>query len=656
MKDKYKKILLIVIVFIIFLILIYLKNNNRNSDLKEDFYSYINKEILENNEILENEIGWSTFTLAQESVDEDVSEIINELITSKENINLNNLYNNFLNTEERNKLGIDPLKKYINLIDTSSNINTLIENTIKIENELGLSIFTTMMVEADMKDTSKNIIYLYPVGFDFGASCEYYSNEDYSYYEALLKQYGIKIMKLYGYDTKKAREISNNLNEFYNYVCSNSKTTKELTDYSNLYNKITKDELKKIYSNIDIEYYLKINKIENQEYFNIIDKDNYESINSYLTNDNLDLLKEHIKLQILETYSDYISLDYLNLVIELSNKLSGISKSNETINDYAENLISSYYSNDIDKIYAEKYFSNTKKEYIENMVNDILNFYKNDLKNNDWLSNDTKEKAINKLTNMKINVGYSDSYPSYSNIYLVETYEEGSNLVENIININKVVSDYEISRLSTEEDYFKISLTTVNAYYDPLDNSINFPAAVGTLFDENNSYYENLGSIGMIIAHEITHAFDNNGALFDEYGNLSNWWTKEDYNNFKEKQKEVIDYYSKYEVINGIYVNGEITFSENIADLGAMNCLVSIAENKKATKEDYKTLFESYANLWSSEYIDAYTKMLVLNDTHSPDKIRVNAVLSSTDKFYEIYNISRNNNMFVSKNNRVKVW
>ena len=657
MKNKYIKILLIILIFVIvFSGKEFLTKDNNDINLEDDFYNYINKDLLAKNEIKENEIGWSTFTIAQEEVNEDVSLIIEDIINNKENPNLNNLYNNFINTDFRNKVGINPLKKYINMIDNSNNINVLVNNAIKIENELGLSIFTTMSVNSNMKNTSENIVYLYPVSFDFGSSCEYYSNEDYSYYEALIKQYGIKILKLYGYDTKKAREVSNKLNEFYNNVCSNSKTNIELSDYSNLHNIITKEELKEIYSNVDIDYYLKINGIDNQEYFNIVDKNNYESINLYLTNDNLDLLKEHIKLQILETYSSYLSFDYMNLSVELSNKLSGIEESDETINNYAEEVVKTYFSSKIDKKYVNKYFSNDKKIYIENMVNDILSYYKENLRSIDWLSSDTKDNAIKKLDNIKINVGYPEEYSSYSNLYNIKTYEENSNLVENIISVNKTISNYEIERLNNNKKEWQIPLTEVNAFYNPLDNSINFPASLGRLVDENASYYKNLGSIGMIIAHEITHAFDNNGALFDENGNYSNWWNEKDYDNFELKQQEVIDYYSKYEIMDGLYVNGELTVSENIADLGAVNCIVEIAKNKNASEEEYKELFESYANLWISEYTDNIKKILLLVDTHSPDKIRVNGVLSSIDKFYEIYDINKKDKMYIEKEQRVKVW
>ena len=214
----------------------------------------------------------------------------------------------------------------------------------------------------------------------------------------------------------------------------------------------------------------------------------------------------------------------------------------------------------------------------------------------------------------------------------------------------------ELVRLKEDKIKFDFSPTVVNAYYNPLDNSINFPAALKELYKTNDDYYAILGSIGTIISHEITHAFDNNGAKFDENGNRVNWWNDEDYSKFEELQKEVSEYYSNFEVIDGIYVDGEKTVGENIADLGGFSFIVSMAREKGANRDDMKVFFSSYASLWASEYIDSYQKLLVLSDTHSPDRIRVNAVVSSIDYFYELYQIGPNDDMYIEPNKRVKLW
>lgn len=643
-----------VLVLIIILIGYYLCNNFLfiKANLIDDYYTYINKDILDNTDIEDDEYGWSNFSKAQDRVDDDVKDIIKDLISSNTNPNINTFYNNVLDIDSRNKVGIAPLMKYINLIDRSNNIGEFIDNTIIVENELFIDIFTKAVVEADFKDTSKNIVYFYPVGFDFGSSSDIYVNPDYSRYHALVKQYQIKLLKLYGYTKEEARDISLKLDNFFIDISNKSKTSSDLNNVDSLYNVVSKAELQDIFTNIDIDNYLGKMGIAEEEYYSIVDIENYKAINSYLTNDNLDLLKEYVKVKILESYAYYASTDYSNLVNELNDKLMGVASEIDYEED-ATNLVKTFFSRDIDKIYLDKYFTDEDKKFIEDMINDILNYYENNIDDIDWLDTSTKEKAILKLKNMKINVGgnYKESYS-----YNLKSFASGSSLIENVLIINKALSLEELKSLKNNDTETVISPTTVNAYYNPLDNSINFPASLKELYDTDDNYYNVLGSMGMIIAHEVTHAFDNNGSKFDENGNRVDWWRKEDYQLFEERKNAVIDYYSNYEVLDGLYVDGEATVGENIADLGAVNCIVGLSKEKGASRNELEVLFSSYASLWASEYIDSYQKLLLLSDTHAPDKIRVNAVLSSIDEFYEVYDIQKNDLMYVDKNKRVGIW
>lgn len=641
------------LLLIVFLIGIYLCNNLFfKKSLIDDYYTYINDDILEKEEIKDGEYGWSRFSLAQDKVLEDVEVIVKDLINSNSNVDINTFYNNIVDVNSRNKVGIDPLKKYISLIDSSKNINEFINNAIVVENELFIDIFSLSTVASDFNDTSKNIVYFYPITFGFGSSSDFYVNEDYSRYHALVKQYQIKLLKLYGYDKKKARSVSKMLDEFYVNIAKESKSSEDLSDVDSLYNIVDKNGLQKIYSNIDINSYLEKMGIANQEYFSLVDISNYKAMNSYLVEENLYLLKEYVKVKILENYASFDSLEYANIVNELNDKMMGINGESD-LEEEAIDLVSSYFSSEVDRIYLENNFSNADKVFIESMVEDILNYYEDNINDIAWMNSSTKEKAILKLKKMKINVGgnYSKSYA-----YNLRSFTSGGSLIENILYINKVLSDDLLNNLNTNKIENIISPTVVNAYYNPLDNSINFPASLKELYSSSDDYYKVLGSMGMIIAHEVTHAFDNNGSKFDEFGNRVNWWSESDYDEFKKLQLEISDYYSNYEVIDGLFVDGVMTVGENIADLGALNCIVGLAKEKKASEEEMKVLFSSYASLWASEYIDMYQKLLLLSDTHSPDKIRVNAVLSSIDEFYEVYDISKNDLMYVEKENRVGIW
>ena len=629
---------------LIFLTLILITGcKSNNISLKDDYYDYINKKDIESTKLKDDEYVKSTFTIAQDKTDKQANNIIKELI--KDNNDMSIIYNNLLNIKDN----INTIKPYLNKIDSSDNIKEYINNDIEIENELNIDIFTNITIDKDFKDTSKNIIYLQPITYDFGTNSDYYTNPDYMSYKAIIKQYGLKVLKEYGYDTKKARSISTNITNMYTNIASNSKLSKDLEDITNYYNIITIEDLQRIYPHIDINNYLKNKNIPNNTKISIIDINNYKQINKYLTNDNLPILKESLKLKILENYAPYLSNKYASIVYELNDKISGITN-NKSKEDRALDTTKAIFTNNLDKYYQDKYLTKEKYNYIKSLITNIKDFYYKDINSLSWLSSKTKKQARKKLKHLTVNIGNND--------YIITNYnlDTNSNIIDNIITISNIKKKQEIEQLTNNKNVSKISQTTVNAYYNPSDNSINFPTASLNLIDTNNNYYQNLGSIGMIIAHEITHAFDSNGSKFDELGNMNNWWTTEDRNNFNRLKKKVINYYNKYEVLEETHINGKKTVDENIADLGAISCITNLALSNKATSKDLKDMYKSLAKLWFEKSNKEYQKLLLLEDSHSPAKYRVNAPLSSTDEFYKVYKINMFNKMYIPKNKRIKIW
>ncbi|MEE3343119.1 MAG: M13 family metallopeptidase [Bacilli bacterium] len=630
-----------ILIFLTLILITGCKSNNLSP--KDDYYDYINKKDITNTKLNDDEFIKSTFTIAQDKTDKQANTIIKDLI--KENKDMSIIYNNLLNIKDN----ITTLKPYLNKIDNSHNIKEYINNAIDIENDLNIDIFTNITIDKDFKDTSKNIIYLEPITYDFGTSSDYYANPDYMSYKALIKQYGLKLLKEYGYDTKKARSISTNITNMYTDIASNSKISKDLEDISNYYNIITIEDLQKIYPNININNYLNNKNIPNNTKFSIIDINNYKEINKYLTNDNLPILKEALKLKILENYAPYLSNKYASIVYELNDKISGTTN-NKTKEEHALDTTKAIFTNSLDKSYQDKYLTKEKYNYINNLITDIKEFYYKDINSLSWLSSKTKNQARKKIKHLTINIG--NDYYNITNYNL----NTNSNIIDNIITISNIEKKQEIERLTNNKNVSKLSQTTVNAYYNPSNNSINFPTASLNLIDTNDNYYQTLGSIGMIIAHEITHAFDDNGSKFDELGNMNNWWTTKDRTNFNRLKKKTINYYNKYEVLDGTHINGKKTVNENIADLGAISCITNLALSKKATSKDLKEMYKSLAKLWFEKTNKEYQKLLLLQDTHSPAKYRVNATLSSTEEFYKIYNINIFNKMYIPQNKRIKIW
>lgn len=626
------------------------KNNNNEITAQKDFYTYINKEFIENHNLESDEEYWSLMiTETSDKIDENVKEIIKDIVEEKEKYPTNSveykicqLYDSVINQ----KSDLSLISNYIEIIDSSNNINELMNNIVKTNNELSLGILINPLIQKDYKDNTKIIVNINPFCFDYGTIySDYYTNPLYSSYTATYIEYDRKILKLYGYTDDEAKESIKKISKFYTEIANSSMKMEELAEVQNSYNIVTKEELKDIYNNINIDVFLK--EYDKNYNISIVDIKQAKAINDYLIESNLETLKEYAKLQILQNCGIYASEEYYNLMNEFNARLSGTEITTDTVEDYAIELIRYYFDTEISKEYINRNINKDSTIYFENMINEIINQYKIRIEDNLWLTETTKQKALKKLDNMTVNVGYPQQWCVYAN-----EYKLNDNLLKNIINMDKVIYDYQSQVIESNQDIWLMSVLDVNAYYNPQDNSINFPIALleCELYNEENSYYENLGSLGMVIAHEITHAFDNNGALFDEKGNMNDWWTEDDYNNFEKLQEDVINYYNEYKV------NGKQTVGENIADLGAVSCIIDIAKSKGATQDELKQLFEAYASIWASKSTDEYARMLLMNDTHSPDKIRVNAVLSSIDEFYEVYNITEETEMYKNKNDRLKVW
>jgi putative endopeptidase len=650
---KIKKNILIIILFVAIILgsFIFVFNYNSASRI-DDYYKYINGKKIDKRDIDKDKVGWSYVQDLQDDIDKETDELTKKMIDDKNNTNMNIIYS-LLNDERRNREGIEPLRKYLNMIDNSYSIKSLLYSIYDVDKELKIGLLINPKISKDFKDSSKNIIYLYPINSDYGADIRFYSDSDYASYKALISKYRIRLLKLNGNDAKTARNISNDTNKMLEDIASKSKKTSDFNDLGTYYNIITKNELKEIYSNIDIDSYLNILNIGNVDSFSIVDKGNYKAFNSYLTNDNLNVLKEYFKIKIITNYMEFLSDDYIELINNLNNEINGINKKID-MDEIKLDIIETIFDDKISIAYSKEHFTKEHKEKVEKLIDEVLKYYKKNLKTNSFLSDKTKEKAITKLDNIKIRIGYPEDGIIYSDKYVLHRNES---LFNNIVRINNYIYNENIKLVGTDKDNgnWAFPLTSINAFYNPQDNSINFPAALYKVLDDNSKEYEMLGSVGFIIAHEVTHAFDNNGSMFDEKGEYNNWWTEKDLDEFNKRKEAIVDYYNEYKVL-GINVDGEKTLGENIADLGAIKCITSIAEEKNAKGEDYKTMYKSFANFFLNEYIDSYTKMVMIMDTHSPNEVRVNGTLSSTGKFYEVYNINGFDKMDKDTDYKVSMW
>lgn len=641
-KNKTKKYILYAIIFVVAIIAAFIYLNKNYID---NYYEYINKETIK-----DKEDGWSYIDDINKEISNDANNIVKEIInnpTTSEEKNIKEFYNEYLNIEFRNKNGLKDLELYIDKINKTTNINDFITEAIKLEKELSIELLMSKSIMKDFK-TGKNILYITPIPMDYGYSSDYYSNETLTTVKNNFKLYNNKLLREYGYTAGEALDITKQIDDFYTNLANNSLKQDDLLNTEKYYNIIDKSALSKIYTNLDINKYFNELGLSKIDKLSLVDKKSYQELNKYLTNNNLSLWKNIATIKILQTYAEYTTENYETIFTKLNKNLLGKEYTRE---ETAYDLIKQIYPNEISKNYNNKYLSDDTKNYISNLTNEIIKEYE-DMINTSWMDNETKSKAVTKLNNIKINIGtsYIKDLSSYYD------FDSNISLVKNIINLNKVVRTASYEMLDTTTTTNALPDYTFNAYYDVTSNSINILTGSTKVIKDINNKYENLGSIGFIIAHEISHAFDNNGSKFDENGLLSNWYTTASQEKYQEIQNKVIDYYNNYEIIHNVSNNGTRTIGENIADLGAMECITNILIKNNANKKDYQTTYESFAKVWANNYSKSTKVLQSLIDTHSPNEIRVNGVLSSTKKFYETYKIDSKDLMYIEPEKRVNIW
>jgi putative endopeptidase len=305
--------------------------------------------------------------------------------------------------------------------------------------------------------------------------------------------------------------------------------------------------------------------------------------------------------------------------------------------------------------YCKKYFLQKSKNYVKKMIKNIKITMGEKIKKLNWMSDITKKKALLKLKLMNYKVGYPNKIINYSKLKL------SNNIFSQIILINKYLIKINLKKLNKKPntDHWSIGSHEINAYYNPIQNEIVFPAGIlqPPFFNINKSDAYNYGRIGFIIGHEICHGFDDQGRTFDEKGNLKNWWIKSDEKKYKTKIKLLQKQFDKIKIENN-KINGSLTLGENIADLcGGIIAFSTLKKiNKNLTLEDKKEFFISYAKLWRQKIRSKELSNLIKSDVHSPGILRVNEVLKNMDDFHETFNITKNNKMFIKPENRVKIF
>lgn len=419
------------------------------------------------------------------------------------------------------------------------------------------------------------------------------------------------------------------------------------------YKKISVDELQKQLPNIDLRAYLgKIFRTMPAE-LNIKETASLATLNSYLTAEELPLLKDYIYSVNLQKFAPYMILDMEKARIEMEETYIGDADPLDP-EKTAVTQVAALLSWDVGKLYADKDYTTEKKNAVSRMVEEMVEEYEAMLQEEDWLSKETRDRAVSKLKAIRLRIGAPDDIDRYLSDYVPDP---DKSYLENVMALRREASEklYDGYGQPVDRTVWQILPQELTPCYYPTDNSINIPVSVleAPYFDPAADEARNLGALGTIIGHEITHAFDDLGSRYDENGDLVNWWTEADRKAFEERAEKIVAYYDDYETPGIMRQDGRQTLGENIADLGSMRCLTRIVEKKGLSA---KRFFESYANAWASTS-DALSDAIISGmDEHAADKVRVNAVLSSCKLFYQTYDVRKGDAMYIKPEDRVDLW
>lgn len=635
--------------------------------LQDDFYQAVNKDWLANAHIKPGYTESSAMTDLTDKSDANVRAIFDEILAKESTYKNNdtekkmiNLYKNELNWEARNKQGCEPIKKYLEQIDKVQTI----EEFSKLLQDEEISLFDgliNMGIDQDIQDSTQNVLYIGSSSLQLEDADHYtMPSEMATKMKQALDEYNQKILELVGYSKNEAKQIIENVYKLESVMAPFIMGTKEINAhldyYRATYNEYTIKELEALAPNLGLKKLLKANGVDKAKKIIVEEPKWLRALNSLYTQEHLELLKDYLKLNLIQDTSGCLTKEFEEAHDLLKAKLLGVN-GKLTEEEIAFQTVNTVFSNALGKEYVERYFSPEAKADVEKMIDEIIAKYGERISNLEWMGDSTKKNATQKLEAIKVKVGYPKKWEDYKKLE-VKTFEEGSSLFENNLSVLKYLRDKQVNKLNkpVDRDKFSMPPQMVNAYYNPSNNEIVFPAGIlqAPYYDINQSKEANLGGIGAVIGHEISHAFDNSGARFDKDGNLNNWWTYEDYKVFEKKEKAVREYYNHVEVSPGKCVDGNLTVGENIADIGGLACVIDILNDNK--NADFKAFFNNWATIWRGIQSSEYAAYLLTVDAHSPYKVRVNEAIKQFEEFYKTYGITEKDGMYLAPEKRLGIW
>ena len=646
-----------------------LTNLDQTINPRNDFYQYACGGWMKANPLTDEYSSFGSFDQLAENNRTQIKGLIEELakqqsqpgsITQK----IGDLYNIAMDSAKLNADGVAPIKEYLDKLAAIKDRNGLSQEIATMHRD-GFGPFFGLYVGADDMNSSMNMAQLYQGGLSLGER-EYYLDGDDHTKEIRTKfeEHVDKMFQLAGFTAEEAQKAAKNVMTVETRLAEASKSAVELRDpYAN-YNKITVAQLKKEVPSIDWDAYFTTIGLKDLQDVNVGQMDEIKTVADLLKKEDLDVLKAYLQWNVINTASSYLSDNFVAQNFDFYGRTLSGTKEMQPRWKRAVSAVNGVLGEAVGQMYTEKYFPAAAKERMIKLVGNLQKALGERIQGLEWMSEETKAKALEKLAAFHVKVGYPDKWRDYSNLEI-----KNDSYWANIIRSNHFDHDKMIAKAGkpVDKDEWLMTPQTVNAYYNPTTNEICFPAAIlqYPFFDMNADDACNYGAIGVVIGHEMTHGFDDQGRQYDKDGNLKDWWTPEDAKNFKERAQVLVDYFGNIEVLPGLKANGELTLGENIADHGGLQVSFlalqkAMAENPLGKDEHGFTpeqrFFLSYANVWADNTRDEQIRLQTKSDPHSLGRWRVNAALPHISMWYDAFGVKEGDALYLPVEKRASIW
>ncbi|MBG25397.1 MULTISPECIES: M13 family metallopeptidase [Croceibacter] len=651
---------------------IILSNMDTTVNPKDDFYNYVNGNWMKNTEIPDDQSRWGGFGVLRKSTDKNVLNILAEAKesgkydASTDQAKALTIFESELDTVARDEAGIKPLQPALKLIE---NINSTedFQKVITEEAVLVAQPFFGLAAFSNPNNSSINSAYLTPGSLGL-PDRDYYTNTDSKSKEIRLEYVNhiTRMLQFLGDSEEEARKQAETILKLETELATPRLDKVASRDFRNFNNPRSISEVQKMVPAISWEEALKDMGVEKDVDTLIVMQPKYmEVVQQKLNTGNIDEWKTLLRWATLNTSAGYLTTEIEKANWDFYSKYLNETKKQRPADERALATVNNTVGEAVGKLYVEKQFPPEAKAKAEKMIANIIEAYQERIEKLEWMSDSTKTKAIEKLDKFTVKIGYPDEWEDYSTMEVSSDKSYYDNMVavaawqikDNLDRINEPVDRKE----------WGMSPQTVNAYFNPFNNEIVFPAAIlqPPFYDYKADEAVNYGGIGAVIGHEISHAFDDSGSRFDAEGNLVNWWSKEDLDKFTERGNALAEQYSQVEVLDSVYINGKFTLGENIGDLGGLlgaydGLQKYYEENGRPENIDGFTpeqrFFMSWATVWRTKQRDEALRSQIKTDPHSPGRYRATQPLLNVDAFYKAFDIKEGDAMYLEPEKRVRIW